>query len=116
MRYGHINYRRSAKQAKEHKPKMIIGGFSAYSRRGCSAKWGNGDSIRATCWLIWRTLRAWLLLASTPNPVPRAHVATSTTHENPGGSARRPDGAKGGSEELSEKTKLCGFPGGQGSR
>ena len=51
---GHIDYADLEKQAKEHKPKMIIGGFSA--------------SLTAsvlTCSLIWRTLRAWLLLAST---------------------------------------------------
>lgn len=63
---GHIDYADLEKQAKEHKPKMIIGGFSAYSGVLTGRKCVKSLTASVlTCSLIWRTLRAWLLLAST---------------------------------------------------
>ncbi len=60
------------------------------------------DSIGAYCSLIWRTLRAWLLLAFTRT---RSSCSRSDYHhsQNPGGSARGLILAKGGSEELYKK-------------
>ena len=56
---GKIDYDDMAKQAQEHKPKMIIGGFSAYSGIVDWAKMREiADSIGATCSSIWRTWQA----------------------------------------------------------
>lgn len=55
---GKIDYEDMAKQAKEHKPKMIIGGFSAYSGVVDWAKCVKSLTASAhTCSSIWRTLR-----------------------------------------------------------
>ncbi len=68
------------------------------------------DSIGAYLFVIWRTLRAWLQLASTRT---RFLISRCYYHhsQNPGGSARRPDLAKGGSEELYKKLNSAVFPG-----
>ncbi len=111
---GHIDYADLEKQAKEHKPKMIIGGFSAYSGVVDWAKMREiADSIGAYLFVDMRTLRAWLLLASTRTRF-HAHVVTTTTTK-PWRSLR--GGlilAKGGSEELYKKLNSAVFPGGQG--
>ncbi len=73
------------------------------------------DSISAYLFVDMRTLRAWLLLASTRT---RFLMLSSNYHhsQNPGGSARRPDPGKGGSEELYKKLNSAVFPGGQAVR
>ena len=101
---GHIDYADLEKQAKEHKPKMIIGGFSAYSGVVDWAKMREiADSI------------AGLVAAGVyPNPVPHAHVVTTTTHKTLAGPRGGLILAKGGSEELYKKLNSAVFPGGQG--
>ncbi|ONF78317.1 serine hydroxymethyltransferase [Salmonella enterica subsp. enterica serovar Typhimurium] len=84
---GKIDYDEMAKLAKEHKPKMIIGGFSAYSG---VVDWAN------------------------PNPVPHAHVVTTTTHKTLAGPRGGLILAKGGDEELYKKLNSAVFPSAQG--
>ncbi len=80
-----------AKQAQEHKPKMIIGGFSAYSGIVDWAKMREiADSIGAYLFVDMAHVAGLIAAGVYPNPVPHAHVVTTTTTK-PGGSARRPD-------------------------
>ncbi len=67
-----------------------------------------------TCSLIWRTLRSVLAAGVNPNPVPHAHVVTTTTHKTLAGPRGGLILAKGGSEELYKKINSAVFPGGQG--
>ncbi len=63
---GHIDYANLEKQAKEHKPKMIIGGFSAYSGVVDWAKMREiADSIGAYLFVDMAHVAGLLLLAST---------------------------------------------------
>lgn len=89
---GKIDYDEMAKLAKEHKPKMIIGGFSAYSGVVDWAKMREiADSIGAYLFVD---------MAHVAGPdcrrrLPEPGSARSRCHhhhpQNPGGSARRPD-------------------------
>lgn len=87
---GHIDYADLEKQAKEHKPKMIIGGFSAYSGVVDWAKMREiADSIGAYLFVDMAHVAGLVAAGVYPNPVPHAHVVTTTTHKTFGGSARR---------------------------
>lgn len=111
---GHIDYADLEKQAKEHKPKMIIGGFSAYSGVVDWAKMREiADSIGAYLFVDMAHVAGLVAAGVYPNPVPHAHVVTTTTHKTLAGPRGGLILAKGGSEEL-YKTELCRFPGGQG--
>ncbi|WKX86482.1 serine hydroxymethyltransferase [Escherichia coli] len=108
---GHIDYADLEKQAKEHKPKMIIGGFSAYSGVVDWAKMREiADSIGAYLFVDMAHVAAGVY----PNPVPHAHVVTTTTHKTLAGPRGGLILAKGGSEELYKKLNSAVFPGGQG--
>ncbi len=77
---------------REHKPKMIIGGFSAYSGIVDWAKMREiADSIGAYLFVDMAHVAGLIAAGVYPNPVPHAHVVTTTTHKTPGGCARRPD-------------------------
>lgn len=111
---GHIDYADLEKQAKEHKPKMIIGGFSAYSGVVDWAKMREiADSIGAYLFVDMAHVAGLVAAGVYPNPVPHAHVVTTTTHKTLAGPRGGLILAKGGSEEL-YKTELAVFPGGQG--
>lgn len=79
---GHIDYADLEKQAKEHKPKMIIGGFSAYSGVVDWAKMREiADSIGAYLFVDMAHVAGLVAAGVYPNPVPHAHVVTTTTHK-----------------------------------
>ncbi|MDB7134892.1 serine hydroxymethyltransferase [Escherichia coli] len=112
---GHIDYADLEKQAKEHKPKMIIGGFSAYSGVVDWAKMREiADSIGAYLFVDMAHVAGLVAAGVYPNPVPHAHVATTTTHKTLAGPRGGLILAKGGSEELYKKLNSAVFPGGQG--
>ena len=112
---GHIDYADLEKQAKEHKPKMIIGGFSAYSGVGDWAKMREiADSIGAYLFVDMAHVAGLVAAGVYPNPVPHAHVVTTTTHKTLAGPRGGLILAKGGSEELYKKLNSAVFPGGQG--
>lgn len=70
---------------------MIIGGFSAYSGVVDWAKMREiADSIGAYLFVDMAHVAGPVAAGVYPNPVPHAHVVTTTTHKT-GGSARRPD-------------------------
>lgn len=112
---GHIDYADLEKQAKEHKPKMIIGGFSAYSSVVDWAKMREiADSIGAYLFVDMAHVAGLVAAGVYPNPVPHAHVVTTTTHKTLAGPRGGLILAKGGSEELYKKLNSAVFPGGQG--
>ena len=112
---GHIDYADLEKQAKEHKPKMIIGGFSAYSGVVDWAKMREiADSIGAYLFVDMAHVAGLVAAGVYPNPVPHAHVVTTTAHKTLAGPRGGLILAKGGSEELYKKLNSAVFPGGQG--
>ncbi len=111
---GEIDYEQVEKLAKEHKPKMIIAGFSAYSG---ILDWERfrkiADSVGAYLLVDMAHVAGLVAAGEYPNPVPYADVVTSTTHKT----LRGPRGgiiiAKA-NEELEKKFNSAVFPGGQG--
>jgi len=79
---GMIDYDIIDALAQEHQPKMLIGGFSAYSRR---IDWARMREIadKVGAWFLVDMAHVAGLVAAGlyPNPVPHAHVVTSTTHK-----------------------------------
>ena len=111
---GQIDYERVAALATEHRPKMIIGGFSAYSRVVDWARFREiADSVGA--WLVVDMAHVAGLVAAGvyPNPVPYADAVTTTTHKTL-------RGPRGGmilareNETLTKKYNSLVFPGTQG--
>ncbi len=112
---GHIDYDDLAKQAETHKPKMIIGGFSAYSGVVDWAKMREiADRIGAYLFVDMAHVAGLVAAGVYPNPVPHAHVVTTTTHKTLAGPRGGLILAKDGSEELYKKLNSAVFPGGQG--
>ena len=111
---GMIDYDIIADLAKKHRPRMLIGGFSAYSR---VIDWATmreiADSVDAW-FLVDMAHVAGLIAAGVyPNPVPHAHVTTSTTHKT----LRGPRGGiilADGDEKLEKALNSVVFPGTQG--
>ncbi|OCG53475.1 serine hydroxymethyltransferase [Gilliamella sp. Choc6-1] len=112
---GHIDYQQLAKIAKESKPKMIIGGFSAYSG---VIDWKRmreiADNVGAYLFVDMAHVAGVVAAGVYPNPVPYAHVVTTTTHKTLGGPRGGLILAKNGSEELYKKLNSAVFPGTQG--
>lgn len=112
---GEIDYEQMAELAREHQPKMIIGGFSAYSK---VVDWARMRAIAddVGAWFLVDMAHIAGLVAGGvyPSPVPHAHVVTSTTHKT----LRGPRGgiilSKGLDEAVSKKFNSLVFPGCQG--
>jgi glycine hydroxymethyltransferase len=111
---GMIDYDIIARLAKKHRPKMLIGGFSAYSREiDWAQMWEIADSVGA--WFLVDMAHVAGLVAAGlyPNPLPHAHVVTSTTHKTL-------RGPRGGvilaiaDEEMQKALNSVVFPGTQG--
>ena len=111
---GLIDYDDVERLAIEHKPKMLIGGFSAYSQKIDWARFrAIADKVGAY-FLVDMAHVAGLVAAGVyPNPVPYADVVTSTTHKT----LRGPRGgiivAKANAE-IEKKLQSIVFPGIQG--
>lgn len=111
---GQIDYQEMEALALEHKPKMIIGGFSAYSQ---VVDWERmreiADKIGAYLFVDMAHVAGLIAAGVYPNPVPHAHVVTTTTHKTLAG-------PRGGlilsneGEDLYKKLNSAIFPGGQG--
>ncbi len=112
---GKIDYEELATLALQHKPKMIIGGFSAYSGVCDWAKMREvADSIGAYLFVDMAHVAGLVAAGVYPTPVPHAHIVTTTTHKTLAGPRGGLILAKGGSEELYKKLNSAVFPGGQG--
>ncbi|EGR6228146.1 serine hydroxymethyltransferase [Salmonella enterica] len=112
---GKIDYDDMAKQAQEHKPKIIIGGFSAYSGVVDWARMREiADSIGAYLFVDMAHVAGLIAAGVYPNPVPHAHVVTTTTHKTLAGPRGGLILAKGGDEDLYKKLNSAVFPSAQG--
>ncbi|NIG62277.1 MAG: serine hydroxymethyltransferase [Serratia symbiotica] len=112
---GQIDYDDLAKQAQGHKPKMIIGGFSAFSGIVDWAKMREiADSIGAYLFVDMAHVAGLIAAGVYPNPVPHAHIVTTTTHKTLAGPRGGLILAKGGDETLYKKLNSAVFPGSQG--
>ncbi|MBG6248618.1 MULTISPECIES: serine hydroxymethyltransferase [Symbiopectobacterium] len=112
---GKIDYEEMAELAQTHKPKMIVGGFSAYSGVVDWAKMREiADSIGAYLFVDMAHVAGLVAADVYPNPVPHAHIVTTTTHKTLAGPRGGLILAKGDYEELYKKLNSAIFPGGQG--
>lgn len=112
---GLVDYDEMERIALESRPKMLIGGFSAYSRHKDWARMrAIADKVGAIFWVDMAHVAGLVAAGEYPNPLPHAHVVTSTTHKT----LRGPRGgiilAKGQSEEFYKKLNSAVFPGIQG--
>ncbi|MGO2131690.1 MAG: serine hydroxymethyltransferase [Halomonas sp.] len=112
---GEIDYEEVERLARSHKPKMIIAGFSAYSR---VVDWRRFRDIadEVGAWLLVDMAHVAGLVAAGhyPSPLPHAHVVTTTTHKT----LRGPRGglilSATGDEALYKRLNGAVFPGQQG--
>jgi glycine hydroxymethyltransferase len=111
---GFIDYDNVAALAREHKPRMIIAGFSAYSR---VVDWQRfreiADEVGAYLFVDMAHVAGLCATGEYPNPVQIADVTTTTTHKTL-------RGPRGGlilarkNDELTKKFNSLVFPGTQG--
>ncbi|MDT8310115.1 MAG: serine hydroxymethyltransferase [Methylophaga sp.] len=111
---GEIDYDEVARLAKEHQPKMIVAGFSAYSRVVDWQKFRDiADSVGAYLLVDMAHVAGLVAAGLYPNPVKIADVTTTTTHKT----LRGPRGglilAKA-NPEIEKKLNSAVFPGFQG--
>ncbi len=112
---GLIDYDEMERIALETRPKMLIGGFSAYSRHKNWARMrAIADKVGAIFWVDMAHVAGLVAAGEYPNPLSHAHVVTSTTHKT----LRGPRGgvilAKGQDEDFYKKLNSAVFPGIQG--
>lgn len=106
--------------AVEHQPKMIIAGFSAYSQVLDWARFrAIADKVGAVLFVDMAHIAGLVAAGVYPNPLPHAHVVTSTTHKTlrgPRGGiiVMSKAGAGDKAEELEKKLQSIVFPGIQG--
>jgi glycine hydroxymethyltransferase len=111
---GYIDYDEVERLALEHKPKMLVAGFSAYSRTVDWAKFREiADKVDAYLFVDMAHVAGLIAAGEYPNPVPHAHVVTSTTHKTLAGPRGGVILAKS-NPELEKKFNSAVFPGGQG--
>src|ERR1700748_203999 len=112
---GLIDYGAVEKLAVEHKPKMVVAGFSAYSQVVDWARFrAIADKVGAYLFVDMAHVAGLIAAGVYPTPLPHAHVVSSTTHKT----LRGPRGgiilAKSPSEEIEKKLQSIVFPGIQG--
>ncbi|MFO1465622.1 MAG: serine hydroxymethyltransferase [Steroidobacteraceae bacterium] len=111
---GTIDYEQVERLAQEHRPRLIIAGFSAYSRRIDFARFrAIADAVGAYFLVDMAHVAGLVATGHYPSPVPIADVCTSTTHKTL-------RGPRGGlilarpNEEIHKKLNSLLFPGTQG--
>jgi len=111
---GEIDYEQVQRLAEEHRPKMIVAGFSAYSR---VIDWARFETIArgvGAYFVVDMAHVAGLVAAGLyPSPLPHADVVTTTTHKT----LRGPRGGlilARANEEITRKLNSLVFPGTQG--
>ena len=111
---GEIDYDEVERLAREHRPKVIVAGFSAYSRVIDWARFrAIADGVGAYFMVDMAHVAGLCAVDVYPNPVPHAHVVTSTTHKT----LRGPRGGlilSNAGEELTTRFSSLVFPGIQG--
>ncbi|NBM19362.1 serine hydroxymethyltransferase [Streptomyces sp. GC420] len=109
---GQVDMAEVERLAKESKPKLIVAGWSAYPRRLDFAAFRRiADEVGAYLMVDMAHFAGLVAAGLHPNPVPHAHVVTTTTHKTLGG-------PRGGvilsTAELAKKINSAVFPGQQG--
>ena len=111
---GEIDYEQLERLAREHRPKVVVAGFSAYSRVLDFARFrAIADAVGAYLFVDMAHVAGLVAAGLYPNPVPLADVVTSTTHKTL-------RGPRGGlilarpHAELHKKFQSMVFPGTQG--
>ena len=109
---GFLDYKQVARLAKEHKPKLIVAGASAYSRKIDFKKFRKiADEVGAYLMVDMAHIAGLVAAGLHPTPVGIADVVTSTTHKTL-------RGPRGGiimcKQELAKKIDSAVFPGTQG--
>ena len=111
---GEIDYAQVERLALEHRPKLVIAGFSAYSRRIDWAKFrAISDAVGAYFLVDMAHVAGLVATGLYPSPVPFADVVTSTTHKT----LRGPRGGlilARANDEITKKLNSLIFPGTQG--
>ena len=111
---GEIDYEQVQTLANEHKPKMIVAGFSAYSGIWDWARFRKiADSVGAYLFVDMAHVAGLIAAGVYPSPLPHAHVVTTTTHKT----LRGPRGGlilSKGHPDLDKKLNSAIFPGNQG--
>ena len=111
---GEIDYDQVAALAKEHQPKMIVAGFSAYSRIIDWQRFRDiADSVGAYLFVDMAHVAGLIAAGLYPNPISVADVVTTTTHKT----LRGPRGGLilcKSNPELEKKFNSVVFPGMQG--
>ena len=111
---GAIDYDQVEALAKEHKPKMVVAGFSAYSLRVDWQRFRDiADSIDAYLFVDMAHVAGLIAAGIYPSPVNIAHVTTTTTHKT----LRGPRGGlilARADEAIEKKLNSLVFPGIQG--
>lgn len=111
---GLLDYDEIARLAKEHKPKMIIAGFSAYSQVMDWQKFREiADSVGAYLFVDMAHVAGLVAAGIYPNPVQIADVTTTTTHKTLRGPRAGLILAKS-NPEIEKKLNSAVFPGTQG--
>ncbi|MGH8041702.1 MAG: serine hydroxymethyltransferase [Rudaea sp.] len=117
---GLIDYAEVERLALEHKPKMVVAGFSAYSQ---VVDWARmraiADKVGAYLFVDMAHVAGLVAAGVYPSPLPHAHVVTSTTHKTlrgpRGGLIVAKHAAMGPArEEIEKKLQSVVFPGLQG--
>ncbi|MCR3755151.1 MAG: serine hydroxymethyltransferase [Candidatus Westeberhardia cardiocondylae] len=114
-KYGNIDYVQLSKLANLYKPKLIVGGFSSYSG---IINWYDmrciADNVGAYLLVDMSHVAGLVVAGIYPNPIPHAHVVTTTTHKTLAG-------PRGGmilsnclNEKIYHKLDSSVFPGTQG--
>ena len=117
---GLIDYDEVERLALEHKPKMVVAGFSAYSQVVDWARFrAIADKVGAYLFVDMAHVAGLVAAGVYPSPVPHAHVVTSTTHKTlrgpRGGIIIASKAAMGEqAEEIEKKLQSIVFPGIQG--
>ncbi|GAA4651721.1 serine hydroxymethyltransferase [Kistimonas scapharcae] len=112
---GEIDYDEVERLALEHKPKMIIGGFSAYSKVVHWQRFRDiADKVGAYLLVDMAHIAGLVAAGVYPSPVPFADVVTTTTHKTLGGPRGGLILSARADEDLQKKLNFAVFPESQG--
>ncbi|WP_426359884.1 serine hydroxymethyltransferase [Pseudocolwellia sp. HL-MZ19] len=112
---GDIDYVELERLAVEHKPEMIIGGFSAFSGIVDWARMRTiADKVGAYFFVDMAHVAGLVAAGLYPNPVPHAHVVSTTTHKTLAGPRGGLIVSACDDEDIYKKLNSAVFPGGQG--
>jgi len=111
---GEIDYDQVQRLAEEHRPRLIVAGFSAYSRIIDWARFAAiARSVKAYLMVDMAHVAGLVAAGIYPNPVPHADVVTTTTHKT----LRGPRGGlilARANDEVTKRLNALVFPGTQG--